>query len=64
MRRSGGGGKKGDAALGSFVVGILLVGFAMPMIWFNEYYQVKLLKLYKFAETQCVPNVDAEKVDP
>lgn len=39
------GGKGGK--IGAFGAGILLIGLALPMVWFNEKNQVKIFALIK-----------------
>ena len=66
LRRSGGRGGRGsgDPRIAGFILGILMIGFALPMAWFNEQNQVKICKLIHKGEKAVVPNVDINIVNP
>ena len=36
---------KGGGIFGEFILGLILIGFALPMVWMNERKQVKIYKV-------------------
>ena len=55
--KSGGSGGK----IGAFGAGILLIGLALPMVWFNEKNQVKIFALVKKGRQQAISDDNYEK---
>lgn len=45
-----------------FIFGVILISFALPMVWMNERRQVKMYNLIKKAEDNVVRNVDNSMV--
>ena len=48
--------------MGEFIVGLFLIGFALPMVWMNERKQVKIFKVIEKARKACIPNVPSKEV--
>lgn len=42
-----------------FIVGCVLIAFALPMVWMNERKQVKIYKLIDNARTSAIPEAPA-----
>jgi hypothetical protein len=55
--KSGGGGGK----IGLFGLGCILIGLALPMVWFNEKHQVKIYALIKKGRKQAISDDNYEK---
>ena len=67
MRPTGGRGRSGsgkseDSPFATFIVGCVLIGLALPMVWMNERKQVKIYKLIEKARKSCIPNAPATEV--
>jgi hypothetical protein len=60
--RGSSSGKDKESPFGAFIIGCILIGFALPMVWMNERKQVKIYKLIEKARTSCIPEVPATEV--
>lgn len=61
VRSSSSSGKK-DSPFGGFILGCILIGLALPMVWMNERKQVKIYKLIEKARELAVANAPSGEV--
>ena len=50
--------------IATFMLSVMMVGYSLPMVWWNEQKEVKMNKLIKHAKRMCVPNVSVDSADP
>ena len=57
-----GNGKQDESPIFDFVFGLILILFAIPMIWFNERKLVRMYKLFEKARKAVVPDIAINEV--